>query len=823
VAKKRPPATAGKLAGKKVAFVGKVFHYFLGKYEEHIARAGGTVVDPERVEPDYLFVGEGRGGKPPGDVARLQKRYPAVQALDRAGFFQLLIPDRAELLQLIATRGLDAPTPRESSGWDHLAEMMQWAGATIDLTGADLHDANLTGAHFDLVTLDDANLSGAKLEYAHCRSLKRVNLDRVQGENLYLTTATDCTFREASLPTAWMFWASGKLIERCDFTAATMPRTRLGENGASVRASTFQRADLSGTRMEWTTFDQVDFRDADLSGVLGGGTRFIRVDLRGAKLCRADLRNAILVGADLRNADLRDATLNEADLTNAKVDGADFAGAVLTGAKLGGVEVEKAKNLRLPVVRVPGPGLTELAAVAAEAKKFETSAEVDLGDGQFARLRLFSRIDKGTQHCSAQSDHFRGEDNAVNWIAAPSFEQGLLNLSDRWPNATLRLDTVQAKGGRTLRGEKLQALAVAAWSEVFGVQQSGDELLQEQAEAARTELEQLVARMRTEGIAAWNALDYRVQKRFKDMSGVDLHGLELGDIRLDGKILDGCQFQGASMDCAHLGSARLREADLTGAKLGCMWAYAADCSAAKFDNAILQNARLEKANLSRASLRGADLTGADLTGAKLHGADLTDAILTDAKLSGAEYDPDTRLPAGFTPPPDMIWTGPPRKVRKVKTGSLTFEAFAKRLAKKVASDRLRKVAAMLKKETFQLFAEVTDDAVVGVVRSQSSKELVYSCRLASDGGFCCATQNLKPCGGLRGGLCKHLLVLIVGLTKTGTLDPATVDAWIDASRSRKPALDLKALGETFLRYQSAQEGTIDWRPTETVPEDYYAL
>ena len=27
----------------------------------------------------------------------------------------------------------------------------------------------------------------------------------------------------------------------------------------------------------------------------------------------------------------------------------------------------------------------------------------------------------------------------------------------------------------------------------------------------------------------------------------------------------------------------------------------------------------------------------------------------------------------------------------------------------------------------------------------------------------------------------------------------------------------------LLRYRGAQAGEVDWRPTETVPEDYYAL
>jgi hypothetical protein len=101
--------------------------------------------------------------------------------------------------------------------------------------------------------------------------------------------------------------------------------------------------------------------------------------------------------------------------------------------------------------------------------------------------------------------------------------------------------------------------------------------------------------------------------------------------------------------------------------------------------------------------------------------------------------------------------------------------------------------------------------------------LVYSCRLGSDGKFGCCTQNLNPCGGLRGALCKHLLVLVVGLTKAGDLDAATVDAWVNASKVQKPEIDKDVMSATFLRYKGAEAGEIDWRPTETIPEDYYAM
>jgi Pentapeptide repeats (8 copies) len=58
----------------------------------------------------------------------------------------------------------------------------------------------------------------------------------------------------------------------------------------------------------------------------------------------------------------------------------------------------------------------------------------------------------------------------------------------------------------------------------------------------------------------------------------------------------------------------------------------------------LRNCVLEGFDLRHAKLRGADLHGAYPSG-----ADLSDGDLTDADLSGAQYDADTRWPAGFNP------------------------------------------------------------------------------------------------------------------------------------------------------------------------------
>jgi hypothetical protein len=159
----------------------------------------------------------------------------------------------------------------------------------------------------------------------------------------------------------------------------------------------------------------------------------------------------------------------------------------------------------------------------------------------------------------------------------------------------------------------------------------------------------------------------------------------------------------------------------------------------------------------------------------------------------------------------------------VTTANIDLDTFMEHLVKKCDPAKLSKALLMLKAERFQLFSQIEKDSIVGVVKSQTSADLAYSCRLASDGSFSCCTQNLRPCGGLRGSLCKHLLVLIVGLIRSGQLESATVDEWVSASRKKKPALDAELMSATFLRYKGAEAGEVDWRPTETIPEDYYAL
>jgi hypothetical protein len=156
--------------------------------------------------------------------------------------------------------------------------------------------------------------------------------------------------------------------------------------------------------------------------------------------------------------------------------------------------------------------------------------------------------------------------------------------------------------------------------------------------------------------------------------------------------------------------------------------------------------------------------------------------------------------------------------KKVSLSSLFTE-----LHKVTGDGRMDKVKTMLRADRFQLFSEVNDQRVTGVVKSQTDHSLFYACSVDASGRYMCCTQNLNRCGGLRGGPCKHLLVLLVGLAQGAAIDPAVALQWTRATRGKKDELDKTSMSATFIRYKGAEAGEVDWRPTETIPEDYYAF
>jgi hypothetical protein len=419
--------------------------------------------------------------------------------------------------------------------------------------------------------------------------------------------------------------------------------------------------------------------------------------------------------------------------------------------------------------------------------------------------------------------------------ASQSPEQMWQSIVTHWTQAKLQTETLTVRTVKPgVSNKELKDLAIKAWCELFGVSAPSAEEVKK-ASAAKTAKQKKVtddwaARLKAGEIEAWNKAVQSGKIKIAKWPGLDLAGAKLAGLHAHRFAAPGANFAGADLSGSQFQQTRLGKSNLSGAKLRDAQWWGVSLDSARLDGADCRNMQLAGSSMCNADCKGADFTSANLNSVDFCGANLTGAILAKAMLIDARYDEHTKFPQGFKPTLEMTWAGTGKSpaqqamaAKLIAKKPLDLAAFMKRLEAHTDKMKLDKALKMLKADRFKLYAQVAPDHLVGIVKSQSDPDLVYSCKLASDGVYGCCTQNLNICGGLRGSLCKHLLVLIVGLTNGGELDTNAIDSWVIHSKGQKPVLDRDAMSEVFLRYKGAEAGEIDWRPTETIPEDYYAL
>lgn len=138
--------------------------------------------------------------------------------------------------------------------------------------------------------------------------------------------------------------------------------------------------------------------------------------------------------------------------------------------------------------------------------------------------------------------------------------------------------------------------------------------------------------------------------------------------------------------------------------------------------------------------------------------------------------------------------------------------------------RITKAIRMFKKESNLLYIDKDSASLRAIVKSQTHPDkLEYAILLNSDGRFFCGTQNLYPCGGLRGKICKHIILALIATIKSNQGTANELIKWVDNTKGVRPKLIKPQATAIFVRYQNALEGKIEWRPVEILPEDFMAF
>lgn len=467
--------------------------------------------------------------------------------------------------------------------------------------------------------------------------------------------------------------------------------------------------------------------------------------------------------------------------------------------------------------------IAKIAKAAAQVRKFEISMFVQ--DGEVFREIIIETTKNGQQtevRLKEAPGYMQGPNEYVPSLAI-AFSKALSYIGKMKPIIK------SCTGGDA----ELCASIRSVWCDLFEIDPGSVEILspEDVAMYRKSTINAMLQSLLEKGgesVALWNSrpsgekFDSHIDFTKRDMSGKNLSCINLERLDFSGSNFDECDLKKGLLGNADFAKATFKKANLEGANLSSVNAVRAD-----FSSACMKSVMSYSGNFKNAIFKKADLSESSFTECDFRGADLSDSITHGASFSQSKYDEKTILPADF-PIDSLKWKGTgvdPRLEHELKEaldkGVSNYDEFIEEVRSNFEFERTEKALKMLKKERFQLYSHITPQQVVGVVRSQTDAELVYACMLNDAGNFSCCTQNLKPCGGLKGALCKHLLVLVIGLTRSEQLEAAKAANWVIQSKFHQPKMLKDMMSDVFLQYKGALVGEFDWRPTETVPEDYY--
>ena len=858
------------LKGKRIALAGRFSWPGKETIENFYKSCGGKIADKVDVKLDILLVDAGRksvaqkkaeklNASGDADILIIDKPIEAFPDFEMNRVTYLTTPDQLVQFSEIVKRNWLADITlsvidgvkfsKETIGPNRLPKLQSWLDLSMDF-------ANCC---FDQTTIQNIHIGSSRDESHSCE------FNRVIFNDARINSPQQCTFNKCKGTALEIAFG-----ENCQLDGMAVDEIELSySKGISISNSKFKVFELDGFSGHSTNFSLENIK-IGLWKALGRSCDVINSEFSKVTVAKTKIDESLkCVGS----------TFKDCKICNLKSQSVDFQKCELINCTFDGLAADHLsfdKNTKLKNCRFVKPKIGQISISESQLagtkglpktlKQFTPKSHPNLY--KFAetlvksgRLRLsFDAVYQKTKtvrlECSTQygtdlsyedpkSKQHSGR-TEISCFSNPTEVNDVFRGLGWWIRASkasdVNFETIKIKTSKSpLKGKPLKELIIAAIFEGMGAEpRSADEIksAQKESTAKSSEIKKAVkAELMAGEVKKLNKRTASERLLASPIKKVDFSGANFAGAKLAGFEFRQCNFADANLSKVDLSKGCAASCDFTNANL--KEANLANCNLSKsvFDQTDATKAVLSCADFSQTKFNKSNFTNAKFSPSKGEGkysflsqTDLSSCILKGADLTMCVYNQRTRLPDDFpkTMLKKMHWDGPglppdKRKHLKKAAGPLDFDTFMERLNEITDSSRLKKSLKMLKADSFELFSEVEDDRVAGVVKSQSDAKLVYSCTLQEGGEFSCCTQNLNTCGGLRGSLCKHILVLLVGLAKSGELDPTKVDQWINASKMKTPELDKDRMGEVLLKYKGAEAGEIDWRPTETVPEDFMAF
>ena len=256
---------------------------------------------------------------------------------------------------------------------------------SVDWSGRDLANANLTGAIITNSNLRKANFTGANLANANLKQtdmtdaiLNNANLSgaditetkftRAEMDSVNLTDTRIRATSNSKKNNATKFrgailtnvtFNTGVDLSGVGFIDADLSNSSLVNanlEDADLRTATLDKTDLSGAVLEDTKMDKIDltsatvdtktkFLKADMTGVDMSKVRWERVDFDSSILHDAIMTDAVFTNCKFDDVDFEGATLDDAKFPNSDFPGADFRNASVNDAEFDDADMEGAKNM----------------------------------------------------------------------------------------------------------------------------------------------------------------------------------------------------------------------------------------------------------------------------------------------------------------------------------------------------------------------------------------------------------------------------------------------------------------------------------------------